>query len=287
MSVQATMVRKMLGKSDIWNKPLTEIRATLEAIPGNGMPEGVAASRLELGGAPCETFRGKQRSKRAAIYFHGGGFCLGIYSANREFAAGLCNSLGMDIFMPDYRLAPEHVFPAALEDAKAAYRGMLGLGYESLLVIGDSSGCALALSTLLEAKRSGEAMPDAIAMITPVLDLVGGSEVPAAARKDPFGMADPLLLTRNYTTGCDAELPQISPLYGDLAGLPPVLVHAAQYDVFAGNAQRFADKAAASDVQVELKTWKRMWHIFHMQAAFVPEAAQALREILAFADRVM
>ena len=287
MSAQADMVREMLRKADMWNKPLEEIRAAMEAIPGRGMPEGVVASRMELSGVPCEAFRSAKRVKHAAMYFHGGGFCLGIYAANREFVAGLAQSLGADIYMPDYRLAPEHPFPVALEDARAAYQGLLGLGYESLLVMGDSSGCALALSALLAVQESGGRLPDSLVMITPVLDLAEGETPCAAARKDPFQMKDPLSLTRNYTAGCDTKSPEISPLYGELGGLPPVLIHAAQYDVFVGDAQRFAARAKEAGAQVELKVWKWMWHIFHMQAAFVPEAAQAVGEIRAFVDRML
>lgn len=280
------MVREMLREADMWNKPLGEIRAAMETMPGQGMPKGAVASRMELGGVPCELFRGRQRTERAAMYFHGGGFCLGIYAANREFVAGLAQGLGADIYMPDYQLAPEHVFPAALEDAKAAYRGMLGLGYERLLVMGDSSGCALALSALLEAKQGGEAMPDAIVMMTPVLDLAGREEISADAQQDPFRMKDPLALASIYTAGNDPKLPEISPLYGDLAGLPLMLIHAAQYDVFAGDAQRFAAQATEAGADVELKVWEQMWHIFHMQAAFVPEAVQAMDEICEFSEKV-
>ena len=286
MSEQAEMVRKMLREAGMWNRPLSEIRAAMEAMPGQGMPEGVVASRMELGGVACEAFRGTQRSRRAVMYFHGGGFCLGIYAANREFVAGLVQLLGADIYMPDYRLAPEHPFPAALEDAKAAYRGFVGLGYESLLVMGDSSGCALALSALLGAKKNGERMPEAVTLVTPVLDLAGGGEAPASARSDPFALKDPLGLTKNYTAGSDARRPEISPLYGELAGLPPMLIHAAQYDVFLGDAQRFAARATEAGVPLELKVWEGMWHIFHMQAAFVPEAAEAMAEMRGFIDRM-
>ncbi len=282
MSAQADIVREMLREADMWNRPPSEIRAAMESMPGQGMPEGVVASRKELGGVPCEVFRNRQRTGRAVMYFHGGGFCLGIYAANREFVAGLAQNLGADIYMPDYRLAPEHVFPAALKDAKLAYRGMLGLGYNRLLVMGDSSGCALALSALLKAKQGGEAMPDAIVMITPLLDLAGRGEESEDAQQDPFRMKDPLALARLYTAGNDPKLPEISPLYGNLAGLPPMLIHAAQYDVFAGDAQRFAARTEEAGTAVKLKVWEQMWHIFPMQAAFVPEAAQALGEIAAF-----
>jgi acetyl esterase/lipase len=277
----------MLRKADMWNKPLGEIRAVMEAIPGQGIPEGVTASRMELGGVKCEVFRPARPARRAAMYFHGGGFCLGIYAANQEFVAGLCQSLSMDIYMPDYRLAPEHPFPAALDDAKAAYRALSALGYNSLLVMGDSSGCALALSTLLDARRDSTPMPKAIVMMSPVLDLSGGGDVPVSARKDPFRLTDPLGLTRNYTIGCDTRLPEISPLYGELRDLPPTLIHAAQYDVFLGDAQRFAERLVHAGVQLELKVWKRMWHTFHMQASFVPEAARAIREICSFANKMM
>jgi acetyl esterase/lipase len=230
------------------------------------------------------------QKNQVILYFHGGGFCMGIYHANREFAARLSKIYGMDIYMPDYSLAPEHPFPAALNDAIAAYKGLLDAGYnaQDIFIMGDSSGCALAVCALLMLRQYGFAMPRAMAFLTPVFDLAGASEPFAAnAAKDPFQLKDPLGIAKLYVAENDPASPMLSPLFGDLSGLPPMLIHAAEYDVFAGDAERFAKKAADSGISVEYKVWRSMWHIFHMQASFVPEARKALKEVNSFLERYL
>lgn len=288
-SVQSALVRGMIRKSNMWNRPLDEIRNSMQNIPANGIPAGIKNDRQDFGGVPCEVFRNIERQKNPVIlYFHGGGFCMGIYHANREFVARLSKISGMDIYMPDYSLAPEHPFPAALNDAIAAYKGLLDAGYNAgdIIVIGDSSGSALAVSTLLMLRQGGFAMPCAMAFLTPVFDLAGASEsFQANAAKDPFQLADPLGIAKLYIGENDPASPMLSPLYGDLRGLPPMLLHVAEYDVFAGDAERFAKKAADTGISVEYKVWPGMWHIFHMQAPLVPEAGRALKEVSKFLER--
>ena len=164
-SLQASITRAMIKKSDMWNQPLEEIRKTMEAIPDTeGLPEGNVWERTTRNGVAVETFRhASRKSERVILYFHGGGFCLGIYPANRAFVAQIAKQTGLDVVLPDYRTAPEHPFPAALEDAIAVYKAMVhteGYRAEDISVAGDSSGCALALSALMVLRRSGEAMPD-------------------------------------------------------------------------------------------------------------------------------
>ena len=282
-SIQSALVRSMIRKSNMWNRPLDEIRNSMQNIPAKGIPAGIINNRQNIGGVPCEVFRntGKQKNQ-VILYYHGGGFCMGIYHANREFVARLSNITGMDIYMPDYSLAPEHPFPAALNDAIAAYKGLLDAGYSSgdIYVMGDSSGCALAVCALLMLEKDGFAMPRAMAFLTPVFDLAGASEsFVTNAAKDPFQLKDPLGIAKLYVSENDAASPMLSPLYGELPGLPPILIHAAEYDVFAGDAERFAKKAIDAGIQVEYKVWRSMWHIFHMQAPLIPEAGKALAEI--------
>ncbi len=285
-SMQALITRSLLRKSGIWNKPLDEIREIMTAIKGTGMPDGIKTDKVSLGGVNCDVFRHPtNHARRAVLYFHGGGFCLGIYTANREFVAKLSQLLEADIFMPDYRLAPEHPYPAALEDAQSVYQALAQM--KNLIVMGDSSGCALALSTLLTSKQNGINMPSAIVMITPVLDLSDkGERIAQSVRKDPLMLADPLGLTKHYTAGHDASSPSISPIYGELNDFPPMLIHAAEYDVFLSDACRFTERAADAGVQAELEIWKKLWHIFHMQSPFVPEASRALDEIREFVKKL-
>lgn len=285
-SIQGAVIRFLLRKSNIWNKPLMEVRESMGNIKSKGIPSGVSLKNMEIDGVPCEVFLCDENKKdKAILYFHGGGFCLGIYPANREFVAGLAKASGVNLYMPDYSLAPEHQFPAALEDAVAVYKGMLNKGYnaEDIIVMGDSSGCALALSALQVLKRNGEKMPRALVFITPVLDFTAkGETFRTNAAKDPFNYKDPLSIARIYLKENDPTSPMISPLYGELNGLPSLLVHAGEYDVFLSDSCRFCDEIKAAGGQAELKVWKKMWHIFHMQAALVPESKKALGELCSF-----
>ncbi len=285
-SMQSSLVRFMLRRSNIWNKPLRVVRKTMKGIRSNGMPTGIESSKQTINGVGCEVFRHPSGKKgNAILYFHGGGFCLGIFPANREFAARICAVAKTDVYMPDYRLAPEYPFPAALEDAIAAYKGIVENGFngKDILIMGDSSGCALAVSALLALKQSNIEMPCALNFITPVFDLAGkGDSFITKAAKDPFKLVDPLGIAKIYVTANNPTAPEISPLYGELDGLPPVLIHAAEHDVFLSDSTRFAEKAEKAGVKVDIKIWENMWHIFHMQAPFVPESKKALDEICSF-----
>lgn len=284
-SIQSTIVRFMLRRMNIWNKPLDEVRSSMAAIKA-GKSSGVVENvRQEIEGVPCEVFRPvKKKDSRGILYFHGGGFCMGIYNANREFASKLAETSGRDLYMPDYRLAPENPYPAALDDAKAIYFGLTNnrTKADDIIIMADSSGSTLTLSMLLQVKQEGKKMPVSLSFITPVFDLAGkGESFTTRAEKDPFNMRDPLWAAKIYLGNNDPLSPVFSPLYGDLEGLPPIKIHAADYDVFLSDACRLAEKASQAGVAVELTVWKEMWHTFHMQAPFVPEAVRALKEICA------
>lgn len=282
-SLQSSFIRFMLRRSKIWNEPLLEIRKTMESMKAEDSPSGIQILQTDLKGVPCYTFfHSREKSKKVILYFHGGGFCLGIYNANREFVAKIADRTKFDAFMPDYRLAPENPFPAALDDAIAVYKGLLENGYraDDIVIAGDSSGCALALSAILVLKQSGYGMPSMILCITPVFDLAGkGATYTTKAKKDPFQLIDPLGIAKNYVSDNNSTSPLLSPLYGELEGLPPIFIHAAEYDVFLSDATRFAEKAKESKVKVEIKIWDKMWHIFPMQEKVVPESKLAMNEL--------
>lgn len=285
-SIQSTVIRFLIRRANLWNKPLQEIRNSMDIIKAKGIPEGVNLTLEEVNGIDCEVFRCQEAKRNKAIlYFHGGGFCLGIYPPNREFVAELAKRAGVNVYMPDYRLAPEHPFPAALEDAVAVYKGMLknGYGADDLIVAGDSAGCALSMSALLILKQGGEKMPKALVYMTPVFDLAGkGETFLTRGKKDPFQLKDPLGIAKIYSGSMNPTSPMLSPLYGELDGLPPILIHAADYDVFFSDACRFVEIVKGKGGEIELKVWRKMWHIFHMQASLVPESSQALDELSAY-----
>jgi acetyl esterase/lipase len=290
-SMQSNYVRNMIRETGMWNLSLSEIRKNMEELQSAGIPEGIRNSREKVGGVDCEVFycEGAARDK-VILYYHGGGFCLGIYPSNRDFVAGIAHRCKADIYMPDYRLSPENPYPAALEDAVRVYRGMLDKKYrpENIVIMGDSSGGALSVSALLMLKEDGIPMPKALAYITPVFDLTGKGETYLTRRQeDPFGQKDPLSIAKIYIGENDASSPGLSPLFGNLEGMPPVLIHSGDYDVFSADSASFIKAVCQSGGTAEHKNWEEMWHIFHMQAAFVPEADLALEELCSYIKQAL
>jgi epsilon-lactone hydrolase len=285
-SIQSMLIRFLLRRADMWNKPLEKIRNDMEKLKAQVIPEGLEIKSEDLNGVPIERMIPLGDIQRKVIlYFHGGGFCLGIYFSNREFVAQIAKESGFTVIMPNYRLAPESPFPGALEDAVSVYRGLLNEGNsgKDIVVMGDSSGCALALSALLVLKKSGMEMPSALAFITPVIDFAGkGESLITRAVKDPFRLKDPLGIAKIYIGTNNPSSPMISPVYGELEGMPPMLIHAADYDVFLSDSVSIKEKADKIDVNVELKIWSKMWHIFHMQYGIVPEAKVVLSELCSY-----
>lgn len=287
ISLQGGLIRFLLRHVNLWNRPLPELREKLAAMRGKGLPAGVRHTREALGGVPCDCLTPVGAGSGTLLYFHGGGYCLGIYDTNREFAARLAEVCGVTMLLPDYRLAPEHPFPAALEDAVRVLKALAAApgGLGQVVVAGDSSGCGLGLAALQQLKAEGAPMPAGLAAITPVYDLTGsGESLTRCAARDPFRMKDPLGLTRFYADGRDVAAPELSPLFGSLAGLPPLLIHGAADDVFLSDAQRCAAWAGKAGTEVTLKVWPGMWHLFPMQTPFVPEARLAVQELCAFVE---
>lgn len=290
-SIQSSLIRFLLKRTNLWNKPLGEIRETLKNTKAQGMPLSIKEELTTINGVNCHIFVPYESlEKKAILYFHGGGFCLGVYNSNREFAARIAQECRIKVFLPDYRLAPENPYPAALEDSVAFFKGMLTEGYLSsdIGVVGDSSGCGLLLSALLLLKESSTNMPAAISMITPVLDFAGkGDSFVTNAKKDPFRLKDPLGIAKLYLASNNPLDPDISPLYGNLFGLPPILIHGAEYDVFLSDAIRFNELAINSGIDVDFKIWQKMWHIFHMQDTMVPEAKMAIHDICVYMKNML
>lgn len=286
-SFRSSILRFLIRNTMNWNKSLGEIRTDLERlnkkadIPQNIKVQaisarGVKAELIEPVGAP---------SDKIVIYLHGGGYCLGIVNTNRSFVAKIAAGTGFRTLLVDYRVAPENPFPAAIEDVVAVYRWLLGSGYlpHNIAFMADSSGCGLTLAALMNLKNDTVSMPAAAAFITPMVDLTGSGES-FVTRKDvdPFQYLDPLSIIKNYIGDNNPKLPVLSPLFGDLQGLPPMLIHAGDYDVFLSDAVRLGKKARESGIEVTFKIWDKMWHIFHMNADFLPDAKTALEEICAY-----
>ena len=252
-------------------------------------PLGTRTTAVDAGGAKAEwVITPASRDDRQMLYLHGGGYRLGAPATYRHFTWRIANAARARLLALDYRLAPEHPFPAALEDALAAYRWMWADGKHTL-VMGDSAGGGLALALLLKLRDERLPLPPAAVALSPWTDLaLTGASLYANAAADPMLNADELpRFAAEYLAGADPRNPYASPLYGDPTGLPPTLIHVGGDEILRDDAVRMADKMRAAHCQVELQIWPRMPHVWHLLAPVLPEAKFAIANIGAFVERTL
>jgi acetyl esterase/lipase len=250
------------------------------------------AEPVTAAGVPCEWLLAPNADPgRRLLYLHGGGWIAGGLDSHRPLSARLSAATGCAVLAVDYRLAPEHPFPAGLDDCIAAYgwlreHGPRGAGRaRSLFVAGDSAGGNLTLALLLALKQRSLALPNAAVPISPATDFLATGDS-YLTRKDPILTGGPeairALATVYLQGGAKAEDPLASPLYGDFRGLPPLLFHVGDAEVLLDDSRRAADKARAAGVDVTLEVWPEMPHVWHAFAPFLPEASQAIERIGTF-----
>lgn len=246
---------------------------------------GIRSSRTTLREVPALHYRGKDSSAdHALLYLHGGGYVLGLTSHLR-LAAWMCRASGAQTYMIDYRLAPEHPYPAAIEDATAAYLALLEKHPAGNIVIaGDSAGGNLTLATALAIRDAGLPQPAALGLISPWVDLThSGETIQTHARRDPmirpdWGKAN----ARLYAGGMPLDDPRISPLFAELKGLPPMLIHVGSEETLLSDAERLAQRAEAAGVPVRLHQYQGLWHDFQLHAGVLPESGQSIEEMGGF-----
>jgi epsilon-lactone hydrolase len=224
--------------------------------------------------------------ERTLLYLHGGAFVFGSPQDYRSLSAELGRAAGSRAVSPDYRLAPEHPFPAAVDDAVAVYRALLEAGRApgEIVVAGDSAGGGLAISMLVAAREGGLPMPAAALAISPWVDLAcEGSSMQTKREEDPaLERAGLIGMARLYLDGQPARTPLASPLFADLTGLPPLLIQVGSAEILLDDAVRLAGRAAEAGVRVELSVWPDMPHVWHFFGFMLPEGRQAIAEAGSF-----
>lgn len=260
-----------------------KMAAGVEAVPVKveGLPAGLAAEWLQpVAGAPIPVV-----SDAVIFYTHGGGYVSGSCSDHRAIVSPIVAGTGLRMLLFEYRLAPEHPFPAALEDTLAAYRWLLkqvGLNTK-IIIAGESAGGGLCLATLLALKEQGLPMPVAAVAMSPWTDLMLTGEshrANAGVAIDPPGMSK--VCMKYYLGDNDPCNPLISPLYGDLRGLPPLLIDVGGDEMLRDDSIMFAEKARKSGVEVTLNVCPGQQHVYPLLPGFIPESKVALEEICAF-----
>ncbi len=264
---------------------LEERRERVDRLAGRlRPPRGTVVTPLEAEGVLGEWVETPgAREDRVVLYLHGGAFCLGSPLSHRNLVAHISAWGAARTLSLDYRLAPEHPFPAALDDARAAFRWLQSQGIASkrIAFAGDSAGANIVLATVLQLRDAGEALPAALVCISPPTDLTGGSEsLVSRAHLDPLVNLEQVApLCRAYARDMDPRDPRISPLRADLRGLPPLLIHVGTHEILHDDSVRFARKAREAGVEVTLEVWEQLWHVFHAAVPYVPESTKAIRGI--------
>jgi monoterpene epsilon-lactone hydrolase len=251
------------------------------------LPADVQREPTTAGGVPAEWVMAPgAAADRAVLYLHGGGYVIGSITTHRDLAARLSRAAAARVLVLGYRLAPEHPYPAALEDAVAAYRQLLdeGLAPERTVIAGDSAGGGLAVATLVALRDAGAPLPAAGVCISPWTDLaLTGESLVSRAAADPI-VNRPLLemMVAAYLGTADPRTPGASPLYADLTGLPPLLIQVGTAEAIYDDAARLAERARAAGVDVTFEPWEEMIHVWHGFAAMLPEGQQAIARIGAY-----
>jgi len=259
-----------------------EQRVVFEEMMGaSPVPDDVAASPGTLGGIPVLNVDVDGTEPGPVIlYFHGGAYAVGTAASSVGLASDLARRAGVRLVSVDYRLAPEHPYPAALEDAVAAYRGLLASepSPSAIAFAGESSGAGLVAATLVALKRAGLPLPAAAVMMSPWIDLtLSGDSMSEKAALDPALTPDGLRRrVSDYVGASDPADGLLSPIFADLTGLPPLLVQVGSHEILLDDATRLAARAAAADVAVTLQVTPQVPHVFQAFASMLDEAGVAL-----------
>jgi epsilon-lactone hydrolase len=225
------------------------------------------------------------------LYLHGGGFVAGSPASHRDLAWRLSRESGLQVLMVDYRLAPEYPYPAQLDDAMAVYEALLagGLSPAQLAVAGDSAGGNLALATVLRVRARQLPLPAAVIALSPWGDLTHSGESMISNAKSDHMIPAQLIdqMAAMYAGDCDLLQPELSPVFADYAGFPPLMLHAASEEVLRDDALRIHDRADHAGVDVVCHIWQRVPHAFPVFAQYLPEGRSAIREMATFLQRYL
>jgi acetyl esterase/lipase len=243
--------------------------------------EDVTSEPVRAGDVPAEwIFAPGFEPDRVILYLHGGGYVFGSIRSHRELISRISREAGARALAVDYRLAPEHPFPAAVDDAAAAYRWLLSQGFrpEKIAIVGDSAGGGLTVATLVALRDAGDPLPGAAACFSPWVDLVGASDAELSVL-DPIVQRPNLLeMAAHYLGGADPKSPLASPLHADLRGLPPLLIQVSTAETLYDNSVRLAERAKSHGVDVTLDPWEEMLHVWQIFAV-MPEAREATARV--------
>lgn len=220
------------------------------------------------------------------LYLHGGAYVTGSPRTHRGLTSRLARDAKVCVAVPDYRLAPEHPHPAAVDDAMAAYQGLLdqGIPANKIIVAGDSAGGGLSMALALRLKAAGKPQPAGVVLLSPFVDLTHAGQSMKSPKQKEWLLSKPYIFSagQHYAGGQDLHGPTISPLFADLSGLPPLFIQVGTDEVLLDDSTRLAQAATQQGVAVTLQIWPRMWHVWQLHGGQMPEADRAITAMAAF-----
>ncbi len=280
------MIEMMAGGPVFGVGTIEEQRAGMEAMAGGSqLPDKVTINETRVGDLDAEwVAMPNSANGRVVLYLHGGGYVMGSRRTHRELASRIAREAAARVLVLEYRLAPEHPFPAAVEDATAAYRWLRkqGIAAGSIAIAGDSAGGGLTLATLLALRDAGDALPACAVCLSPWTDLEGtGASAQPGGADDPMIDAAALRDTGRTYAASAVRNPLAAPLHGNYKGLPPLLIQVGTREILLDDSTRVADKARAAGVPVRLEIEEGAPHVWQM-VPHLPESIDAVRRIGAF-----
>ncbi len=271
------------------NRSVQEERAEINALAEKWIhpPRSVAVEPIRVDGVPSEWVQPRKTpAARVFLYLHGGGYTICSPATHRGLTGRLALACRARLLVIDYRLAPEYPYPAALEDALSAYHWLISQGIppETIVIGGDSAGGGLTLATAVSLRDRGEPLPAALVLLSPWTDLTfSGETIHSRAKVDPvFRGGGGSSFAPAYANGQDPANPLISPVFADLHGLPPTLIHVGDDEILLSDSTRIHARLQAAGADSRLEIWSSMWHVFQSGAPWIPEARRSIEQIAAF-----
>lgn len=296
-SRRARIIRSLTGRYlksiDARHADVNEMRRRWHRLAGIlKFARGVKRTEASINGLAAEWLAPRNaREGKLLLYLHGGAYIMGGCRTHRQLVGHIAKYAGVTALLPEYRLAPEHPFPAAIEDATGIYRFLLEQGYaaEDIVIAGDSAGGGLTMATLLSLRHSGDPLPAAACLLSPWLDLAGsGDSMTTHAQKDPWFRPEDLpVVTGHYCDASQLKNPLVSPVYANVAGLPPLYIQVGADEILLSDSTRIADKVMAAGGHADLEIWPEMWHVFQMFLHFMPESRQAVQKLGAYVRQAL
>ncbi len=262
-------------------------RSAKMASFSNRIPKDIHTTRVDIDGIPAEWITPvSAQSENVVLHFHGGGYVVGGIASHLMMCIPMAQTVKIKILLPEYRLAPEHPFPAAVDDALRIYRWLLAQGYKAgnIIVCGDSAGGGLSLALVLSLIAAGQELPAAVVCMSPWTDLTmkGQSQI-TNAKSEAVLRTDVLREWASAYIGKENPMnPIISPVFADFHGFPPLLIQVGSDEILLDDARALAEKAKADGVDVTLKVWDGMWHVWQALGDLIPESRKAFNEIKGF-----